>query len=57
MLEDLRVTGGLYEIQASMYTVIHNLLPVDAILLLQIRVKTRFDVVYNWLPAREQRSI
>jgi hypothetical protein len=45
------VTGWLYEVQASMDAIIHDLLPVDAVFLLQIRVKPGFDVLNDGFPA------
>ena len=43
--------SGLKEVQASMHTVIHNLLAVNAVLLLKISIETRFNVLYDGFPA------
>ena len=48
----LRMTRGLNEVKAGMNTIIRNFLAVHAILLLQVRVKTRFNVLDNRFPAR-----
>ena len=45
------MTSGLDEVQASIDTVIHDFLPVDPVLLLQVRVETRFNVLDDRLPA------
>lgn len=45
------MTGWLNEIKTSVHTVVYDLLAVDAIFLLQIRVETRFDVIHYRLPA------
>ena len=44
------MTGGLDEVEASVNTVVYNLETVDAVLLLQVRVKTRLDVIENGSP-------
>ena len=44
----------LDEVQASMDAIIHNLLPVDAVFLLQIRVKPGFNVLDDGFPARAE---
>ena len=44
------MTGWLDEVQASMDAIIHDLLPVDAVFLLQIRVKPSFDVLNDGFP-------
>jgi hypothetical protein len=51
MGENLRVAGGLDEIEAGMDTRVNNLLAVDAALLLEERVEARLDVVQNRPPA------
>lgn len=50
------MTSGLNEIQASVNTVIDNFLAVDPVLLLQVGVKTRLNVVHNGLPAERTRT-
>jgi hypothetical protein len=45
------MTSRLNEVDASMNTIVDQLGPVDAILLLQIRIETRLNVVYDGLPA------
>ena len=51
MWRHLRVTSGLYEVQTSMYTIVYNLLSVDAVFLFQVRVKARLNIVNDRLPA------
>lgn len=51
---DIRVARGLDEVEASVNTVVNNFLPVDAVLLLQVRVETRFNILDNRLPATQQ---
>ena len=46
----------LDEVQASMDTVIHDFLPVDPVLLLEIRVETRLNVLHDGLPATDAVS-
>jgi len=41
----------LNEIQTRVDTVVYDLHAVDAIFLLQIRIKPRFNVLYDGLPA------
>ena len=48
--KDIRVTGSLNKVEAGMNAVIHNLLTIDAILLLQVRIKARLDVVEDGSP-------
>ena len=42
---DARVTGGLDEVEAGVNAIVCNLLTVNTVLLLQVRVKTRLDVI------------
>lgn len=49
-MKHVRVSRGLDEVQACMDAVVYNLLPVDTVLLLQVRVKTRLDVLHNRSP-------
>jgi len=49
-MKHVRVSRGLDEVQACMDTVVHDLLSVDTVLLLQVRVKTRLDVLHNGSP-------
>ena len=51
MWRHLRVTSGLYKVQTSMYTIVYNLLSVDAVFLFQVRVKARLNIVNDRLPA------
>ena len=46
-----RVTGRLDEVQTGVNTVVNDFLPVDAVLLLEIRVETRLNVLHDGLPA------
>jgi hypothetical protein len=48
------VTGWLDEVQARMDAIIHEFLPVDAVFLLQIRVKPGFNVLNNGFPAKTE---
>lgn len=48
---DARMTSGLDKVQAGVHTIVDNLLPVHAVFLLQIRVKTRLDVLNDRFPA------
>jgi hypothetical protein len=45
------MTSRLNEVQTRMNTVINHLHPVDPVLLLQVRVESRLDVVEDRLPA------
>lgn len=45
-----RVTGRLDEIQTSMNSVVYDFLPIDAVLLFQIRVEPRLNVIHDRLP-------
>ena len=45
------MTRGLDEVQARMDTVVSHLLPIDPVLLLEIRIKASLDVLDNGLPA------
>ena len=47
----LRVPSWLDEVQTSMDAIIRDFLPVDAVFLLQIRVKPGFNVLDNGFPA------
>ena len=47
---DVRMTSGLNEVEAGVDTVVHNFLPVDAVLLLQVGVKTGLDVIQDRPP-------
>lgn len=44
------MTGGLNKVEAGMHAVVHDLLAVDTVLLLQVRVKTRLDVIQDGPP-------
>ena len=46
-----RVTGRLDEVQTGVNAVVNDFLPVDAVLLLEIRVETRLNVLHDGLPA------
>ena len=48
----LRVASWLNKVQTSMDAVVHNLLSVDAVLLLQIRVESSLDILDDGFPAR-----
>ena len=45
------MTGWLDKVQAGMYTVVRNLLTVDAVLLLEVRIKAGLDVFDYRFPA------
>jgi len=45
-----RVTSWLDEVQTSVDAIIRDLLSVDAVFLLQIRVESGFDVLNDGLP-------
>ena len=45
------MTRGLDEVQARMDAVVSHLLPVDPVLLLEIRIEASLDVLDNGLPA------
>lgn len=45
------MTGGLDKVEAGMDTVVDELGPVHPVLLLEVGVKARLDVVDNRLPA------
>ena len=46
------MAGRLNEVEASVNTVVGNLLSVHAVLLLEVGVKSRFDVLNDRFPAR-----
>jgi hypothetical protein len=48
---DLRVPGSLDKVEAGVDAVVDDLLTVDAVFLLEIRVVTRLDVLENRPPA------
>jgi hypothetical protein len=48
--DDSRMTGWLNEVEARVYTVVHDLLPIDTVFLFEICVITRFDVLYDRFP-------
>jgi hypothetical protein len=52
----LRVASWLNEIQTRVDAVIYNLLPVDAVFLLQIRVESSGNIFNNGIPARMERG-
>ena len=47
-----RVASGLDKVQAGVHAVVDNLPTVHAVFLLQTRIKARFDVLDNQLPAK-----
>jgi len=48
---DARVTSRLDKVEASVDTVVDDLLTIDATLLLEVRIESRLDVVEDGLPA------
>ena len=46
-----RVTGGLDEVETGVDAVVNDFLAVDPVLLLQVRVETRLNVLNDGLPA------
>lgn len=50
------MTSGLDEVQAGVNAVINNFLAVNPVLLLQVGVESRLDVIHNGLPAEETRT-
>ena len=42
----------LDEIEAGVDAVVNDLLPVDTILLLKVRIETRLDILHNGFPAK-----
>ena len=51
---DSRVPGRLDEVDASVHTVVDEFRPVDAVLLLEVRVEARFDIVDDRSPAKSR---
>lgn len=51
MRADARVAGGLDEVQARVDAVVDYLLPVDAVLLLEVLVEAGLDILEDGLPA------
>ena len=45
------MTSGLDEVETSVNAVVDDLLPVDTILLVKVRIEPRLDVIDNGLPA------
>lgn len=50
------MAGRLNEIEASMDAVVDDLLTVDTVLLFEVSVITRLDVLNDWFPARGSRG-
>ena len=50
------MTCGLDEVQARVDAIINDFCPVDAVLLFEIRVKSRFDVFNDGFPAENWTS-
>ena len=48
------MTRRLHEVQAGMDTVVDNFLTVDLVLVFQILVESRFDVLNNWSPTGDR---
>lgn len=46
------MAGGLNEVQACMHSVVNNLLTVDTVLLFEIRVEPRFNIVNDRPPTK-----
>lgn len=46
------MTGGLDEVEAGVDAIVYDLLTVNTVLLLQVGVKTRLDVVQDGPPTR-----
>lgn len=44
------MTGGLDKVNARVNTVIHELVPVQPVLLFKIRIETGFNVVHDRFP-------
>lgn len=51
------MSGGLDEVDTSVHSVVNKLEPVDTILLLEVGVEARLDVVDNWFPADTTRQV
>ena len=45
------MTGWLNEVQAGMDTIVDDFLTVDLVLVFQILVESRLDVLNDWSPA------
>ena len=52
-----RVTGRLDEVQTGVNTVVNDFLPVDAVLLFEVRVEAGLDVLHDRLPAERVYSL
>ena len=50
------MTSGLDEVKTRVYAVVNDFLPVDPVLLLEIRVETRLNVLHDGLPATDAVS-
>lgn len=50
------MTGGLDKVDASMYPVILQFVSVNSVLLFQVVVKPRLDVIDDRFPARYRQS-
>jgi hypothetical protein len=53
----LRVACRLNEVETGMDTIVNNLQAVDTVLLLEVGVETRFNVIENGLPAGHVNSV
>jgi hypothetical protein len=50
------MSGRLNEVDTGVHSVVNQLEPVDTVLLLEIGVEARLDVVDNWFPAMPRVS-
>lgn len=50
------MTGGLDEVDASVDPVVHELDPVDPVLLLEVGIEPSLDIVDDGLPATHNRT-
>ena len=50
------MTCRLDEVEAGVYAVVGDLGPVNAVLLLEIRIEASFDVLHDGFPARHRRK-
>jgi hypothetical protein len=53
----LRVASWLNEVQTGMDTVVNNFESVNTILLFQVRVEARFDILHDGFPTTRESAV
>jgi hypothetical protein len=45
------MSGGLDKVEAGVHSIVDELSTIDSVLLLEVGIKARLDIVDDWLPA------